>query len=145
MALFRVLCWALIFIFHENTKALPDQPLIKQRTRKTLLWTKTRYADCSVYKNMALVSFRSHVNSSENFHFGSGPISCRSHVISPLAFPSWLSQYELIVKCSPRVGRWTVSTILFDWKFFLPYPYPSFTTLEKRNTINTNKKITPNL
>ena len=30
------------------------------------------------------VSFRSYVNTSENFHFGSGPNSYRPHVISPL-------------------------------------------------------------
>ena len=33
---------------------------------------------------MALVSFQSHVNTSEYLHSGSGLNSCRSHVISPL-------------------------------------------------------------
>ena len=68
----------------------PDQPFIRQRTRKTLLLgTKSRNANQNVCKNMALVSFRSHVNTSEYFHFGSGLNSCRSHV-TDLLIPSSL-------------------------------------------------------
>ena len=69
---------------HEKLEISPDHPLMKQRTRKTLLLgTKTRNADWNVCKNIALVSFQSHVNTSECFHFDGGLNSCRSHVINP--------------------------------------------------------------
>ena len=62
-----------------------DQPLTWERIwNALLLGTKTRNLGWNVCKNMALVSFWCHVNTSENFKFGSGLNSCRSHVISPL-------------------------------------------------------------
>ena len=65
-----------------------DQPLIRQRTRKTLLLgTNARNANWNFCKDVSLVSLRPHVNTSENFHFGSGLNSCLSHVISSLDSP----------------------------------------------------------
>ena len=63
----------------------PDQLLMRQRTRKTvLLGTKSRNADCNVCKCMALVSFWSHVNTSEKFSLWQ-----RSQAISPLNINLW--------------------------------------------------------
>ena len=61
-----------------------DQSLTCQRMRKTLLGTKTRNAVWNICLNIALVSFPSQENNSENFNFNSGLISHRPHVISPI-------------------------------------------------------------
>ena len=61
----------------------PEQPLMWQRIWNALLLvTKAWNPDWNVCKNMALVSFRSHVSTSEDFHFGSDLNSYWSHVIS---------------------------------------------------------------
>ena len=81
---------------------------MRQRIRNgLLLGTKTPNAAWNVCKNVALVSFWSHVNTSENFHFGSGLNSCRSHAISP--YETGLGQVRVEV-----VSIATVHSVNFD-------------------------------
>ena len=72
---------------HENAKSIQTNHWFDEQ-KEHCCWefTKNWNAVRKICKNMALVSFRSHLNVSGNSHFGSGLTSYRSHVFTPWGF-----------------------------------------------------------
>ena len=66
-------------IFFMKTRHLSRSTIDVAKNKENIVaGNKTLNADWNISKNMALVSFRPHVNTSENVHFGSSLNSSRS-------------------------------------------------------------------